>query len=467
MIRTLQIRFVKTAMTAITVLLLVVICAISGIYAFDSYTGVKTMAGILAENGGVPLPREAGMRPGAGEFDESFDEEWADDQDNDSDGDPDSDPDGDPDGDPDEDPYEDFYDEDDGGIRGGRYFARGRRGITPDNAMAARFFLVRFTREGEIDYTDTSKIYYVTSEEADEMALDAVRRGRESGITDRFLYFVQDKDDGKIVVFMDISSEISSVLSVVMISLAIGVICWILMFILVSVLSRRAIAPIAENIVRQKQFVTNAGHELKTPLAIIMANTEALELFNGESKWTRNIKSQTQRLSVLMQNLLTLSKMDEAGLELPMEEVDLGAMTAEAAAGFEEPAAEKKIRFRVETEEVRVKANKETMKQLVSILLDNAVKYTPEGGEIAVFVRREGKYAVIRQQNTVCPEDAQGDPERLFDRFYRKDDARTQKKGGYGIGLSAARAIAAANNAEITARYINQESIVFEVKTMI
>ena len=445
MIRTLQIKFVKTAMTAITVLLLVVICATCGIYTFQVRSEVTSMARMLARNGGVPVPPNGGAPRSGGESGDSFDEEF-------------------------DDYFEDYFDE--GNAEGGQHRAgdfsfRGRGRISPDNAMAARFFLVHMDQEGAIDYTDTSKIYSVSSEEANEMALEAAASGRTSGIRDRFLYYAEEGDAGKTVVFMDISTEISSILSVVVISLIIALICWVLMFVLVTVLSRRAIAPIAENIVRQKQFVTNAGHELKTPLAIIMSNTEALELFNGESKWTRNIKSQTRRLSVLMQNLLTLSKMDEADLELPMEELDLGDLVGEAASAFEEPAREKKIEYQVDAPHIKARAHKETIRQLVGILLDNAVKYTPEGGSISVTVRQEEKYAVIRQENTVDPGDIEEDPEKLFDRFYRRDKARTQKKGGYGIGLSAARAIAAANHAEITARYNGQESIVFSVKLMI
>ena len=107
------------------------------------------------------------------------------------------------------------------------------------------------------------------------------------------------------------------------------------------------------------------------------------------------------------------------------------------------------------------------MGQLIGILLDNAVKYTPEGGKITLTAFSEGKYAVLRQSNTIDPSDVEENPERLFDRFYRRDEARTQKKGGYGIGLSAARAIATANKAQISISYNGQESIVFDVKMML
>ena len=415
MVRTLQIKFVKTAMTAISVLLLVVICAISGIYSFDVYTKEKNTAEMLANNGGIPdfgkmkqdrRDRTEPMKP--------FD--------------------------------------------GGR--------MSPDDVMAVRYFMVLYDADGGIESADTGSIYSVTDEEAEEYGRQVIAGGRQSGIIGNFMYFLKDNEDGKTAAFVDVSSQISSILSVIVISLIIAAIAWILMFIFVSVLSHRAIAPIAENIVRQKQFVTNAGHELKTPLAIIMANTEALELFNGESKWTRNIKAQTVRLNDLMQNLLTLSKMDEADLNLPMQDFDLGELVREAAAPFEEPAREKGLALSVEAPEIMVKANRDSMGQLIGILLDNAVKYTPKGGEISVTALREGNSVILREQNTVDPKDVEENPERLFDRFYRRDEARTQKKGGYGIGLSAARAIAAANGAQISAAY-REQNIVFTVKLMV
>ena len=415
MVRTLQVKFVKTAMTAVSVLLLAVICAISGIYSFDVYTKEKNTAGMLANNDGIPdFEKMKHERPDRAEFEKPFD--------------------------------------------GGR--------MSPDDVMAVRYFLIRYDENGEIESADTRSIYSVTDEEAEEYGRQVIARGRQSGIIGDFLYFLNEREDGKTAAFVDVSSQISSILSVVVISLIIAAAAWLLMFVFVTVLSRRAIAPIAENIVRQKMFVTNAGHELKTPLAIIMANTEALELFGGESKWTRNIKAQTRRLNDLMQNLLTLSKMDEADLNLPMQDFDLGELVRESAEPFEEPAGEKGLTFSVDTEETPVKANRESIGQLIGILLDNAVKYTPKGGEISVTASREGNSVILREQNTVSPDDREENPERLFDRFYRRDEARTQKKGGYGIGLSAARAIAAANGAQISAEY-REQNIVFTVKLMV
>ena len=434
MVKTLQVRFVKTAMIAITVLLLVVIGAISGIYTYRTYTDVTQLADMLLENRGVPDMGDMGMMnpggPGRGSV-AADDFDW-------------DDPD-------------DMDDDDDMG-----WFRRDRR-ITPDHAMSARYFLVLFAEDGSVQKTDTSRIYSISEEKAQEMAQVVLTSGRESGLAERFLYKMRDEDDYTAVVFMDVSSQLSSVLSVIVISFVIAAIGWTLMLLLVIALSKKAITPIAENIVRQKQFVTNAGHELKTPLAIIMANTEALELYTGESKWTRNIKDQTKRLSGLMQNLLTLSKMDEPDLKLPKDEFDLGKLLTESAASFEEPARKKKIRFSVDAAPVTVRANRDSMGQLLGILFDNAVKYTPEGGVISAGIRTENKYVILEQRNSIDPADAVEDPGRLFERFYRSDSSRTRKKGGYGIGLSAARAIAQANGDEIGALYTDQDTNVSSV----
>ena len=436
MVRELQIKFVKTAMIAITVLLLAVTCAISGIYRFNVYREAEWTAQMLASHGGVPAcdDREDEERePAEREEDDDWIEDW------------------DP-GPPSQKKEGDFP---------------FRRRFSPDDAMSVRYFIVNYDSENAVESTDTANIYSVSDEEAKEYGLRASRRTEPSGIIGDFFYYIVEREGKKTAAFIDISSQISAVLSVVVISLIIAAAAWVLMFVFVSILSGKAIAPIAENIVRQKQFVTNAGHELKTPLAIILTNTEALELYNGESKWTRNIKTQTKRLSVLMQNLLTLSKMDEADLKLPMQDFDLGELIRETAAPFEEPAHEKKLGFMIEAPQITVNANRDTMAQLIGILLDNAVKYTPEGGEIKVSAFTEGKYAVLRQSNTIEPSDVEENPERLFDRFYRRDEARTQKKGGYGIGLSAAKAIAAANKAQIGVSYNGEESIVFDVKMML
>ena len=276
--------------------------------------------------------------------------------------------------------------------------------------------------------------------------------GRDDGMR----YFISESESGKgnLVVVADISNQLRSELRVLLLSLAAGAAGWFFMLILISLLSGRAVRPIVENMEKQKRFITDAGHEIKTPRAIIMANTDALELHQGETKWSRNIRGQTERLSGLMQNLLTLSRMDEGTAETLMSECSLSEMTRDAVAQFREPAENRGISVLCDiAENVTVTGDKVRLLQLLTILLDNAVKYA-EGvtPEIRVSVSRQERTAVLRISNT-CFLGQDEDPGKWFERFYRGDSARTQKSGGYGIGLSAASAIVRLHKGSVKAEY--------------
>ena len=232
---------------------------------------------------------------------------------------------------------------------------------------------------------------------------------------------------------------------------------------MVTLLSRRAIAPIARSFEKQRQFVTNAGHELKTPLAIIRANTEAMELHQGQTKWSRNILDQIQRLTGLMEHLLTLARLDEAALP-PAQPVDLSKLAQGACQSFREAAALGGISLREEIlPDLTVQASREQMDQLLSILLDNAVKYTDPQGEITLSLAPEGGKVRLQVKNRPA-QIPQGDLARLYDRFYRDDAARTQGSGGYGIGLSAAQAIVRAWKGTLSAHREGEDTMVFTAR---
>lgn len=338
---------------------------------------------------------------------------------------------------------------------------------TPDDMMGARYFFVRFDADGVVVQTNVSHILAVTEEEALHIAQEIYRGGAQSGYTGTFRYQTAHALDGRssLVICLDISSQQRSVVTVLLVSALIGLLCWLAMLMPVILLSKKAIRPIAVTLEKQKQFVTNAGHELKTPLAILLANTDALELHQGESKWSRNIRTQTVRLNGLMQNLLVLAKMDEGGASLPTTEFSLSLLTGEVLDSYQEAAAAKGIALRSDIQpDVTLRANRESIVQLLSVLLDNAVQYTPTEGSIQVVLTKEKSGIVFQVENSVDTP-PEGDLERLFDRFYRGDPARTQKSGGYGIGLSAARAVAEAHGGTITARYDGARArMVFTVK---
>ena len=332
-----------------------------------------------------------------------------------------------------------------------------------DTFLSSNFFVVRFDQSGNIVSTDVSRTSAVSQETAEELASRAYKSGRESGRTGRFRYLLGESraGQGSFLVFLDTSGEIGSYLRVLLLSCGAGLVCWGVMLGLVILLSRRAIRPIVENIEKQKQFVTNAGHEIKTPLAIIQSNTEAMELYQGETKWSRNIKSQTQRLDGLMRNLLTLARRDEGAGQVKAEDLPLSELTGRAVRDFAQPMEARHLTLQADIQpEVRLRADPAQMEQMLSILLDNAVKYADEGGTVWVRLQKQERKVRLCVRNT-CGALPDVPPEKLFDRFYRSDAARTQKTGGYGIGLAVARSIAAANRGTLRAEYDASNRICF------
>lgn len=331
-----------------------------------------------------------------------------------------------------------------------------------DTVLSSNYFVVRYDRNGAVVYIDVSRTSTVSEDDAKGRAALVYAAGKENGRDGRFRYLVQDTLSGTTIVFLDTSGERIAYLRILLLSAGVGVVCWGMMLALVMVLSRRAIRPIEENIQRQKQFVTNAGHEIKTPLAIIQSNTEALELYQGESKWSRNIKEQTQRLDGLMKHLLTLARMDEGAGAVDAADLPISRIVEERANEFLQPMEDRKITLKRDIQaELTLFADRAQVEQMLSILLDNSVKYTNEGGTVWVKLYQEGRQLHLTVENT-CAALPGVPPEKLFDRFYRGDEARTQKSGGYGIGLAVARALAQANGGILQARYLSESHIRFE-----
>ena len=335
-----------------------------------------------------------------------------------------------------------------------------------DILMSSTFFTVTLDEDGNIISADVSRTTSVTEAEAEEMALKVYQKTDDTGKSGKYRYQLQDNrmEGGKTIVFLDASEEIFSYIRVLLLSAFIGLICWLFMLLFVLLLSKRAIRPIAENIEKQKQFVTNAGHEIKTPLAIILANTDAMELYNGENKWSKNIREQIVRLNGLMKNLLMLARMDEGMEEQSVSDFSLSELLLENVEFFISSIELKQISLETKIEpDISICADREHIAQLISILLDNAVKYTNDTGNITVCLHKNQNRTELQIENT-CLAVPAVPSDKLFDRFYRADEARTQKSGGYGIGLSVAESIVKANKGSISAEYGETNSIAFTVR---
>ena len=339
------------------------------------------------------------------------------------------------------------------------------RPLDMDRMRASRFFIVRSDANGNIVDVNTDQISAIDQETAKSYALKIIKADKPTGRIDGYKYAVKQMGPGQLTFFMDTSEQSESFRMVLFASTAIAVLCWTVLLIIVILLSGKVIHPVLVGMEKQKQFITNAGHEMKTPLAIIQSNNDTMALIHGENKYNVHIRNQTKRLNVLMTNLLTLAKLDEE-IPLPSETVNISNVANELLPAYTEDAQAQNLRFTVQIEpDIVVQTNQDGFRQMLTVLLDNAIKYTPDSGSVHVSLARDGRHIQIVEENT-CDPSLEPDPERLFERFYRGDAARTQKKdsSGYGIGLSAARAICENFGGKLIAEYPSAETIRFTAR---
>ena len=332
--------------------------------------------------------------------------------------------------------------------------------MNEETRYQTRYFYVRLRADGSIDAVNTAHIAAVTTEQAKDYAEEVSLSGRSSGYTGNYRYTVTVSSECTLYIFLDCRDDIQTKNTFLLISGAISLGGWILVCLLIIVLSKFAVKPFIENYEKQKMFITDAGHEIKTPLAIIQANTEVIEMIGEPSEWTQSIKNQTERLNGLIADLLKLARMDEESVKLTFADFDLSDAFIDIAQPFNTLAANKGLSLDIKAEEgIRMNGDEGSIRQLVSILTENAVKYCDNGGSIKAVLSKTGggHHAVITIEND-CKEPPEH-PERLFDRFYRADQSRARSDGevksGYGIGLSVAKATVDAHKGRISCKAEN------------
>ena len=333
--------------------------------------------------------------------------------------------------------------------------------ITPETPFSTRHFTVFFDKQGEVARTNTESIYSITEEVAVEYAESVLDDEDTRGWIDNYRYKVFATDMGMCVVFVDGSMSRSSLMQSMTIAGFVLLGCAALVLILIFLLSKKAVKPIAESYEKQKQFITDANHELKTPPTLILANLDIAEAELGKNEWLDDIRSEGHRMTELVNQLVALSRMDEEGQPLNMTDVALGELVADTVAEFEPLAKErgKAITSSID-KEISYLGDEALLHRLVGILMDNAIKYCDQGGEITVNLHR-GRRTILTVENTYAAVD-ELELNRLFDRFYRADKAR-KFTGGYGVGLSMAKAIVEKHKGEITAYKKDATHIGFKV----
>lgn len=376
-----------------------------------------------------------------------------------------------------------------------------RHGISPESQFDTRYFTVTINSNGEVENIDTSKIASVSSENAAQYAKKLWKSGKKgdgkSGFAESCKYLTVDEDGSTMYIFLSCQRELSTIKTYILASVGISVFGLAVVFVMIYFFSGKILKPVSESYEKQKRFITDASHEIKTPLTIIDANTEVIEMMEGENEWTSSTRKQVARLTSLTEKLVFLSRMDEEATKLEMLEFSLSDAILDTAEPFKTVARTKGKKLTIDvTDKILYTGDEKTIRQLVSILLDNAMKYSGcsnagfEKGninknnlnktiqtqndcvttinpapEIEISLKQSGKNRIITVWNTVdeTANIKKGRQDILFERFYRTDTSHNSKTGGFGIGLSAAYAIVKAHKGKITAESKDGRSIKFTI----
>ena len=327
-------------------------------------------------------------------------------------------------------------------------------GMTAESPFDTRYFTVTISG-GQVADVNTARIAAVGTKRASRIASELYSKGWTSGFSSNYRYTATVQGDETTYVFVDCSRELASFRSFLSASVAISCIGWLAVLAIVTVASGAVIRPMVESYSKQKRFITDASHEIKTPLAVIDAANEVQEIESGESEWTQSIHEQVARLTALTERLVFLARMDEGSAGFTMAAIDLSEAVDKAAAPFESVAVSRGKRLSMSIASgVRVHADAAAVAQVVELLLDNATRYASEGSVIELSLRSvsrgAGKGAAELVASNAVDELPEGDLDRLFDRFYRADVSRSSKTGGSGVGLSVVRAIAEAHGGSAT-----------------
>ena len=344
-----------------------------------------------------------------------------------------------------------------GGKRPGRRFS-------PETPYATRYFVLRYSADGTLTAADLKNIAAVTDADTAPYLKAALRHGEGYGFTSDYKYRVLQNDNGEyMAVFLDCSREISAVTKIALLSLFSTVFCVGVVYVAVLLFSRRAIDPVVRATERQKQFITDASHELKTPITVISTSLKLLEMETGKQKWIDKARGQTEKLTALVNDLVTLSRMDEEQSPLHLQDFPVSDAVLETAESFRTLAADRGHTLDISVAPAVTYCGDEcAVRQLCSILLDNACKYTAADAPTRFTLTRDKKGIVIRTQNA-CDNLSEQDTKLLFDRFYRADPSRNAVTGGFGIGLSIARSIAEGHGGSIKAEKSGDDLIITAV----
>ena len=334
-------------------------------------------------------------------------------------------------------------------------------------ASMANFYTVALDDSGSVVSWQSDRTDLYTDEQIAGLAADAWQSGKASGRIGTDFYRLVEKEDGSFrLIVLDARLDMLAAQRVLRTTSLVAAAACLLLGIGAWLLIRRMVKPVEAAFERQKRFIWDASHELKTPLAVISANADVLADEAGESEPLRFIRSEVRRTDQLVQHLLSLARMDQGTIKADLKEIDLSEAVLTVALPFESTVFEAGKTFEIDVPEHQTGlADTAMLQQLTVILLSNALKYSDEHGliRLSLHPKKNGRGHVLTVFNTgagIAPEDL----EHVFDRFYRTDASRNSETGGEGLGLSIAKGIVELHRGTIRAESVPGENATFIVE---
>lgn len=405
MIKRLRIKFISVTMGVLIFVFLIVFAAINFAMYRDSIRQTEHMLEMIAEQDGILRPFGGNLKPPSGA---GFNVPGAPEQE----------------GAAGSEPFSLFGSEENADGKGFGTFFYAKTDAQYD--MTESFY------DMILDFTEEDIAYYVDI---------AVSSGEHRGSIGQLEYLIQDKDYGHIIVFAERSVETGMLGTLVEISVRVAAVSCAVLFVFVFFLSKWIVRPVEDAFQKQRRFISDASHELKTPLTIISANADVLENEVGENIRITHIKNQTERMGSLVHDLLDLTRTDENPDRATFSVFDLSQTVLGATLEFESRCFEEGKMLRYDMEEgLFYRGDEGKIRQLTAILIDNAIKHSDEHGEIDITLKKSNQKITLAVRNTgmgIAP----SEQEKVFERFYRSDGSRSRETGGYGLGLAIAKSI--------------------------
>lgn len=336
------------------------------------------------------------------------------------------------------------------------------RNMTAEAPFEARYFSVRVDAVTNENKYNMLKIAAVTTQKAAEYVAYISSHGLTDGMIDGYRYRVKTTTEGDtLYIFLDVNDDLNTFRTFLFGSLTIGTAGLVVVFILIYFLSKWVLKPVEESYHKQKAFITNVSHDIKTPLTVIGAEADVIDMEYGENEYTDEIKTQVEKLTGLTEKLIFLSRMEETEKTV-LTDLNISELATDVIKPYYTEAKAKNLTLEEDIQpDVIIKGNEELMRRLFALILDNAMKYTTDPGIIKIRLKKQ-KQCSITFYNT-CAGMQAGNHDEFFERFYRGDKSRCGSTPGNGIGLSVAKLIAEMNNAQITAESDKNDEIVFKV----